>query len=413
MAKGNVPKRRWPLLLMFGALYFVQGLVEPTASLPAQPLQTWLESIGYGPGAIGRFFGAIGLGWSIKPIYGLLSDFLPIFGSHRLSYLLLSTLTASGGFVALSVGWQGIDVAQAQWALFLVGVALALTDVVVDAVAVEYGQEHGLTGVIQSVQWGSLAVASLAAGVGGGWVASDVGRLPLALSVCAGATFLSFAIVAVVLRERRSEKPPRAELSAAVREVRPRLVPLLLVALFLFLLNFNPFSSNVLKSYATGPLALSEQTYGGLLSVQAAGSIVAAAFYGAVCRRIAFGTLLHLGIAAAVVSTACYWMLSGAATAVVASAAFGVAYQLSTLVTLDLAARVCPRASAATVFAGLMSVCNWGVLLGVTLGGSWYEALIGILGGEHSAFHALVGLGALTSASAWLVVPFLKRVDVA
>src|SRR5207237_3036253 len=72
-----------PLLVLFGTLYFVQGIVEPTACLPAQPLQTQLRSWSYSAGQIGHFFGIIAVAWSLKPLFGLISDFLPIGGRRR------------------------------------------------------------------------------------------------------------------------------------------------------------------------------------------------------------------------------------------------------------------------------------------------------------------------------------------
>ena len=39
--------------------------------------------------------------WSIKPLYGLLSDFVPICGYHRLIYLLITTMINLGAWIAL------------------------------------------------------------------------------------------------------------------------------------------------------------------------------------------------------------------------------------------------------------------------------------------------------------------------
>src|SRR5687768_16100434 len=97
------PRGVLPLLALFGGLYFVQGMVEPTACLPSQPLQTWLEGQGQGPETIGRFFGTIGIAWSMKPLFGLLTDFVPFLGTHRWSYLVVSTLGTALGFLLL--GW--------------------------------------------------------------------------------------------------------------------------------------------------------------------------------------------------------------------------------------------------------------------------------------------------------------------
>ena len=69
-----------PLLILFGTLYFVQGIVEPTAGMPSQPIQTQLEDWGQTPATIGILLTFIGIPWSLKPLFGLVSDFFPLFG---------------------------------------------------------------------------------------------------------------------------------------------------------------------------------------------------------------------------------------------------------------------------------------------------------------------------------------------
>src|SRR5947209_6340076 len=88
----------WPLVAFFGTLYFIQGIIEPTACLPAQPIQSHLRQYQLSATQIGEFFGMIGIAWSLKPVFGLISDFLPIAGYRRRPYLLLSTAAAATAF---------------------------------------------------------------------------------------------------------------------------------------------------------------------------------------------------------------------------------------------------------------------------------------------------------------------------
>ena len=94
------------LYCLFGSLYFVQGVIEPTACLPFQPLESQLSARGYGAGEIGRFLGIIGIAWSLKPVFGLISDFFPLAGRRRQPYLLLSTLLTGAAFMALAAAWK-------------------------------------------------------------------------------------------------------------------------------------------------------------------------------------------------------------------------------------------------------------------------------------------------------------------
>ena len=222
--------------------------------------------------------------------------------------------------------------------------AVAMTDVVIDALAVETGQPLGLTGQIQSVQWGAMSAATILGGTLGGYVAQHrlhAAGLPRLRPLGAGVAGRGPGDGP---RTRRSTCPPKTcgwpgkQLTAGRRLVDPAGR-----RRFLFLWNFNPFSSNVQQHYVTEVLKLSEQFYGNLYSIQAAAQVVACIAYGLICRRVPFGWLIHGSIVAGILSTLCYWLMHDATTAVLASIVFGFAYQTATLIQLDLAARICPR----------------------------------------------------------------------
>jgi BT1 family len=420
------------LLVLFGSLYFVQGIVETTAFLPSQPLQTQLRGWTFTTTQVGYFFWFIGIAWSIKPLFGLISDFFPIAGRRRWPYLVLSTAATGAAFLAVAALWgtrpdalggwlpglfrwlSGIasdqpDVSRLGWLLLIAGTGVAMTDVVVDALAVQRGQPLKITGQIQSVQWGALSVAGLIIGSLGGFVAQH--GLQQAMFVgCGLLSLASLAVVLLLVREPRNVAWPAESLRQAAKQLWSgrQLAALLATAAFLFLWNFNPFSNNVLQEYATKELHLSEQFYGHLTSIQAAAEIAACLAYFGYCRRVRLQWLVHGSIVAGIASTLCYWLLRDAWTAVAASVIFGLAYQTGLLIQLDVAARICPTESAGTLFATLMAISNLGLSAGVYLGGSWYERLAESLHSPHLAFHALVGIGAAFTAGCWLVVPVLK-----
>src|SRR5262249_5988815 len=89
---------RRPLIglgMLFGLLYFVQGIVEPTDGLLSQPIKSLLRNWNYSAAATAWFIAILSLAWAIKPVYGLLTDFVPFAGSQRRGYLLLTTAVAS------------------------------------------------------------------------------------------------------------------------------------------------------------------------------------------------------------------------------------------------------------------------------------------------------------------------------
>src|SRR5215472_6273068 len=144
---------RRPLLglgALFGLLYFVQGIVEPTDGLLSQPIKSLLRNWGYSPASTAWFISILSLAWSIKPLYGLLTDFVPFAGSQRRSYLLLTTAVASISMVvAYSLQLNSERAVLLLVLLFPTAVAIAFSDVVIDAMMVGAGQERGTTGQLQ------------------------------------------------------------------------------------------------------------------------------------------------------------------------------------------------------------------------------------------------------------------------
>ena len=101
-----------PLLILFGSLYFIQGIVEPTAGLLTQPVQSQLSNWFLSASQIGQFMAFIAIPWSLKPLFGLLSDFVPLAGRRRWPYLLLTTAGAAAAFAWLGFTWgspAGVD----------------------------------------------------------------------------------------------------------------------------------------------------------------------------------------------------------------------------------------------------------------------------------------------------------------
>ena len=87
------------LLLFFALVYVVEGLGQ-VVGLISQPLNYYLKAAqGWTPLQITGFITLFNLPWIIKPVYGLISDFVPLFGYRRKSYLLLVNVAAIIGFV--------------------------------------------------------------------------------------------------------------------------------------------------------------------------------------------------------------------------------------------------------------------------------------------------------------------------
>ncbi len=142
--------------LLFGVVYFAQGMWY----LPNQALTILLKDRGLSAGQVADFFLLATIPWLIKPAYGLLSDFVPLFGWRRKSYFLLATALASGAGFALAADCASIPTGRPRSCFTLMGLGLAFTDVLTDALMVEKGRPLGLTGAFQAVQWAAIYTAS-------------------------------------------------------------------------------------------------------------------------------------------------------------------------------------------------------------------------------------------------------------
>ena len=391
--RENPEARR--LALVFAIVYFAQGMwYLPNLSI------TFLlkDTFGLSAAQTATFFSITVIPWLIKPVYGLISDFVPLFGQRRKSYFLLTSgIAAAMGLILTMMG------SYTYWgvAIFftLMGLGLAFTDVLTDALMVENGQRLGLTGPFQAIQWAAISFASILVGIGGGWLAQHK-FLSLTFLIATIFPLITLAMGIFLISEPQDQVGERQfrETWAAIRgAIGSR--TLWIVAGFIFFYNFSPSFGPALVYYATDVLQFSKIFLGVLESLTYASGIVGTAVYFAFSKSFPFKRLIHFAIAAGVVATLAYLGYRGQLSAVVLSLAFGGIAMFIQLTFLDLAARVCPKQAEATFFALLMSVYNGAVQLSQITGGWLYDQL---------GFTRLIFISAAFTALCWLLVPLLK-----
>jgi len=380
-------------------VYAVQGVAEPQAGLATQSLFFLLkDEMRLSAAENATFFALIGVAWAIKPLYGLLSDLVPLFGSRRRAYLLTTTAMAALGWLALGV------LPAYPWGLTftilgLTGVGFAFTDVLCDAVMVEEGKARGLIARFQSIQWTALYGATLLAGIGGGYLSAYVSY---------GHAFMIVALFPVVTLAASvwavCEAPTRFD-RAAVREtfgalrLGLRTGPLWRAAGFIFLWNFSPSFGVPLDYYMVDVLGITKIQLGLLESIGGGAAMMGALAFGRYAPRLTLGRLLNVAVAISVAGTLAYYGLVGWWSAVGLTVAVSFVSAIATLATLDLAARAVPSHAEGTFFAALMSVSNLGTTGGEWLGGQLYD-LVGL--------HWLIAVSAATTAACWLLVPWMR-----
>jgi len=387
------------LVLFFVAVYAVQGLAEPKAGLATQPIFFLLkDDLKLGAAETATFLALVGVAWTVKPLYGMLSDLVPLLGYRRRSYLLLTTAMATLGWLALGLQPHhpyGLTLLL----LSLTGLGLAFTDVLCDAVMVEEGKPRGLTGRFQSIQWTAIYAASLVAGVGGGYLAQHVSHSRTFLLVALFPA-LSFAASAYAVREAPS-RFDRATVRATLGALRTgiRSGPLWRAAAFILLWSFSPSFGVPLDFYLVDVLGISKLQLGVLATVSSGGAMIGAILFGRFAGVVSPRRLLNLAIGLGVAGTLAYYGLVGWWSAVALNAAVTLVSMVALLATLDLAARAVPTHAEGTFFAALMSVNNLGSSGSEWIGGQLYD-LVGL--------NWLIAISALTTATCWLLVPWVR-----
>lgn len=392
------------LSVLFGTIYFVQGVSEPTAGLISQPVLALLKGWRLDAGTISLFMALLALPWSLKPLMGVVTDFVPLLGWRRRSWLVLASTTAAGGLLA---AWAVPLPAGAKWTLLVLlllpTIGVAFADVVADALMVEQGKPIGATGRLQSVQWACINAAGIFTGVAGGWLAAR-GQQRLGFLVCGLACLATLGAALLFVREER-RPGARARPREAVRMLRDavRTPGLLAVAGLLFTWRFNPLSSTVVYLHLTQELGVTEQRYGAIASLVSVSSILGALAYGAFGRRFPPRALLHASIVIGALGTFCWWGVRGPLSATVVAVVVGFFVMIAMLVQLDFAARTCSSATAGTVFAFLMAASNLGTTGSTWVGGALYESWRDLLG-PAPAFGLLVVVGGLSRGLCWVVL---------
>lgn len=393
------------LFIIFAALYFVQGTGEPTAGLLSQPIRSMLRNWGQDSAEIATFMFFLGIPWYIKPVFGIFTDFLPIKGFRRKSYLILSSSLMILGFLAATIMPLNSESSTLiLYMLLLPCFGVAIKDVTTDATMIEKGQPLGITGRLQSVQWAAMYGAGLICGIGGGWI-SQHGQQRLGFLICALLGLVALYISIFQIEEKPKPELQQGQLKRAIKvlgeALRTRLV--ILIAIFYFLLSFNPFSADVLYVHMTEVLGFDDQFIGYTYTVSSLASILSAILYGIFAKRVPLRVLLHGSVIFMVLSSLIYIGLGTKTSAMVISFAYGFIYMVTNLTQLELASRYCPPAAAGTVFALLMSLSNFSVSLSSIVGGHLYEAWQVSLG-PSTAYTLLVLIGSGFTLACWFLV---------
>ncbi len=392
------------LMLFFAIVYMVEGIGQAKIGVIWQPLTHYLkETQGWSALQIAASLSVLDVPWIIKPLYGMVSDFLPLFGYRRRSYLLLANVAAVAAFLWTT---QVLAPASIVFALLLTAIALAASSTVCGALLVENGQKHHASAAFINQQWLWFNVAVMAASVVGGELIeylSPEGALHAAAAIAAIAPVAIISCLSLV-----EEEPAGISVAEFKRALRGfldtfRSRTLWLIAAFLFCYYFSPGFGTPLYFNMTDHLHFSQGMIGLLSSISAGGWIAGGLIYRFVLRGMATRTLLNLSILCGTLATLAFLGMVDEASAVVVYFLNGVAGMIANIATLTLAADHSPKRSEGFAFAALMSVINLATPLSDTIGAFLYEHVFA------GRLAPLIVVSAAFTAFIFVLVPLLDK----
>ncbi|MBW4486847.1 MAG: folate/biopterin family MFS transporter [Trichocoleus desertorum ATA4-8-CV12] len=392
-------------------VYFVQGIV----GLARLAISFFLkDELGIGPAQVSALMGIAALPWMIKPVFGFISDGLPIFGYRRRPYLILSGVLGAGSWIALAT------VVHTAWAatlaIALTSLSVAVSDVIVDSLVVERAREESLStaGSLQSLCWGSSALGGLLTAYFSGSLLQRFDAHTI-FAITASFPLIVSAVAGLIAESRVSARPNWSVVKHQLGQLRQAVTQkvIWLPTAFLFLWQATPTADSAFFYFTTNELGFQPEFLGRVRLVTSLASLVGIwlfqRFFKEVPFRAFFGwtTLLSavLGMSMLLLVTHAnralgiddHWFSLGD------SLILTVMGQIAYMPVLVLAARLCPAGVEATLFALLMSITNLAGLVSYELG----AVLTHWLGITETNFSSLWLLVLITNLSTLLPLPFL------
>lgn len=178
-------------------IYFTQGFRSFVWTAVSYQLKDRLK---LSPSASQFVFSIAFFPWSIKPIYGILSDCIPIKGKKRTPYLVIATVMSLVPWLILGVDETS---RSSMWHLIILltvqNLGSAMADVVVDAMIAEAVRcEKALfAGDLQSISWLAMAFGGVCGSLLGGYALTklEIDIIFLLFSVLPGIQLFSCGLV--------------------------------------------------------------------------------------------------------------------------------------------------------------------------------------------------------------------------
>ncbi|WP_017328002.1 folate/biopterin family MFS transporter [Synechococcus sp. PCC 7336] len=409
---------RWsPELAAILLVYFVQGAL----GLAQLAMSFYFkDELGVSPAQMAALLGITSIPWTIKPLYGWMSDRYPIARYRRRPYLLLSGTLGCLAWSALAT------IVHSAWAatvaMTVSSLSIAIADVIVDAIVVERTrlEDRAGAGTLQSLAWGSTAVGSIATAYWGGALLDRLS--PQAVFGLTATLPLLVAIAALAIAETPLPQSDRASIDRAstswtqVQQVwrAIKLPSILLPTAFIVVWQATPSAESAFFYFVTNDLGFGPEFLGRVRLATSIASLIGIGIFQRWLRAVPLRSILFwitlisfgLGMTSLILVTHTnrLWGIPDEWFSLGDSVVLTAAGQIAFMPILVLAARLCPAGIEATLFALLMSLLNLSGLLSKELGALLMQGL-GVTETEFSAMTALV---VITNLTTLLPLPLLR-----
>lgn len=382
------------LYLLFFLIYFCQGF----AGLSSEPIFFWLkETLGLSVRQIDYYGSILVIPWCIKPLWGLLGDYINLFGYNRKGWLILDYI----GIISICfyIYFFGLTLVSFIVLELLLAMFFAINDVNVDGLGCEYGQKYDSCEEIQSVQQIGANTAAVLIGVFGGVIAEYLDYRMAFLAVGIGMLMMFIVFLWSYVETKTVSKFNNACFASIWSALKNK--QLMISLAFLFVLWFAPSAGTGITFKLRDGLGLSKLFIGVIGSIGSVGAIAGGWLFYKYSKRIkiSFKNLLYYMIVLSAFSTLAYLYLPNATVVIIYSIIFGFFGMISQIIVLTYCAKITPKYAEAFCFALIMSILNVASLCSKLTGG-WLYPLIGL--------NWLIIISALSSLLCLVFIPFLN-----
>ncbi|AFY72534.1 folate/biopterin transporter [Synechococcus sp. PCC 7502] len=399
-------------LWAIATIYFVQGAMGLSHLSVSFFLKDQLK---LSPAEVASLIGIAMVPWTIKPLYGMISDAFPIFGYRRRPYLVLSSLLGVMAWACMATIVNSAGLAMVMIAI--ASMAIACFDAIIDALVVQRArlESEGDAGSLQAFSWAAMSVGGITSAYFSGFLLEHWGA-KFVFAITAGlpllVTLAAFAIADPPINQSESVfETTKQQFKQLVTACTSKQI--WLPMLFIFLWQATPSADSAFFFFTTNELKFNPEFLGTVrffTSLAGLGGIwIFQRFLKDIpMRRIFLWTTLiatGLGMTSLVLISHVNrsWGIDDRWFSLGDSLILTVAGRIAYMPVLILAARLCPEGIEATLFALLMSVMNLASLCSSQLG----AGLTYLLGVTDVNFKNLGLLVTIANLSNLLPLPLL------